>query len=253
MIPQSSDAVIVIKKNGTGEDGTVDRKIIRDAAVSSRAGVKSTYTNSQGHLVVVCENEAAKQRLVPNLKEKVKDREIVTPAQRTPTIRITGMDEQHNADTILNYVREQNQDRGIKIDENNFKVIHIRAHAKNPRLFQAVARVSNEVRAAIQNAGDKLHVGLTICPIFDHFHVIRCFRCQGFNHFMDKCSKAPLCGKCAGPHDTNDCTSGEIKCTNCVANRHERTNHPASDPNCASYLAAQKKLQETIGFYKVKN
>ena len=163
------------------------------------------------------------------------------------------MDENHDAKTVFEYARDQNLDRGIKIDENNFKVLFIRQHAKNSDLYQAVVRVSNEIHAAIENADNKLFVGTTRCPIYDHFHVKRCNRCQGYNHFMDKCKKGPICGKCAGPHLTDDCDTGQVKCANCSANKLPDTNHLASDPMCTSYKAAQKKLEQTIGFYKQKN
>ena len=248
---KSSDAVIIIKKNETAP--AVDRNTIKDAAVDSRVGVSSVYNNRQGHTVLVCENEAGKTRLAANLREKVKDHDIVTPAQRTPTIRITSMEENHTTDKVFQLTRDLNINKGIKIDDQNFKVLFVRPHAKNAQLFQAIVRVSNDIRVAIDKADNKLHVGLTVCPIYDHFHVRRCNKCQGFNHFKDKCESDPICGRCAGPHETEGCNSGQIKCTNCAKNNYEGTDHLASHPFCKSYVAAQKKLEQSIGFYKGKN
>ena len=248
---KSSDSVIIIKKNE--HDQAIDRNTITEAAVSSRAGISSAYENKQGHMVVVCESEAAKQRLTSNLKEKVKDREIITPAPRQPTIRITGMEENHSTNTVFELARDLNVDKGIHIDEDNFKVLFVRPHAKNAKLFQAVVRVSNEIRVAIKNASDKLFVGLTLCPIFNHLHIKRCNKCQKYNHFKDKCENEATCGKCAGSHETEACTNDQVKCTNCAENKYTDTNHLASDPHCKSYVAAQKKLEQTIGFYKEKN
>ena len=134
----------------------------------------------------------------------------------------------------------------IVMNQSNFKVLFTRPHAKNAELFQAIVRVSNEVRAAIAAAGDKLSVDLTICKVFDHFHVRRCNQCQGYHHFKDTCTKPPRCGNCAGDHQTEDCTSAEVKCANCADNKYENTSHKASDPNCKSYIAAQKKLEQSI-------
>ena len=160
------------------------------------------------------------------------------------------MEEEHSTETVLQLAKEQNRDKGINIDAENFKVLFVRKHAKNANLFQAVVRVTNDIRVAIQNVGNKLHVGLTVCPIYDHFHVRRCNKCQGFNHYKDKCESDPICGKCAGAHETEGCASEQPKCTNCVKNKHDDTNHLASDPLCKSYMAAQKKLEQSIGFYK---
>ena len=248
---KSSDSVIVIKKDENAE--IIERNTIREAAVTSRVGISRAYNNRQGDTIVICEDEAAKERLTTSLRDKVGGRTIVTPAARQPTIRVTGMDEKYNADTVFNNARDLNSEKGIKIDADNFKVLRIHPHAKNPNLFQAIVRVSNDIRTAIQNAGDKLHIGLSVCKIFDHFHIKRCNRCQGYNHFQDKCEREPKCGKCAGDHDTEGCTSVQVKCINCTINEHTDTNHESSAPNCKSYIAAQKKLEQSIGFYKRKN
>ena len=252
---KSSNSVIILKRDG--HEHAVDRGVIKAAALSSRAGITSAFKNKNGDNVIICDNEDGKTRLEANLREKVKDRAIIAPAPRQPTIRITGMDENHTADIIKELVKDQNRDKGIDIHESNFKVLFIRPHAKNADLFQAIVRVSNEICTAIQNCGDKLFVGLTLCKVYDHFHIRRCNKCQGYNHFHDNCEKEPNCGKCAEPHETKDCpvTNEELiaKCANCVANKYTDVNHKAWDPYCKSFLAAQKKLEQTIGFYKGKN
>ena len=161
------------------------------------------------------------------------------------------MQEDFPKDRIFNEVKAKNQERGINIDQENFKVLFTRPHAKNPNLFQAIVRVSNEVRAAIDRAGDKIFVDLTLCGVFNHFHIRRCNKCQGFNHFKDTCNKPPRCCNCAGEHETEQCTTPEqVKCINCVDNEHDHTDHKASDPGCKSYKHAQSKLEQTIGFFK---
>ena len=248
---KSSDAVIVI--NNEDKDQPIDRKIIKAASYSSKAAVTSTYQNKKGNTVVVCESVAAKDRLAANLKESVKDRPVLTPAQRLPTIRIAGMEEDFSKDKILEEVQIKNQEKGIIVDNTNFKVLFTRPHAKNPNLFQAIVRVSNEVRAAIHRAGDQLYVDLKNCHVYNHLHIRRCNNCQGYNHFQESCTKDPRCANCAENHRTDTCNTQQVQCANCVDNHHENTGHKASDPTCNSYTSAQKKLEQTIGFYKTKN
>ena len=248
---KSSDCVIVIKKGENDE--AASRSIINDAAVSSKVGVSSSRENKRGDTVLVVENEAAKTRLAANLREKLTTHDITTPASRMPTIRVTGMEQNFSAEQVFNYARDLNEDKGIQINESDFKVLFIRPHFKNPAWFQATVRVSNEVRAAIERAGDKLHIGLKRCLVYDHFHIRRCNHCQGYNHYKDKCNNTAVCGKCAGPHETETCRSEEKKCANCSNNNFTDTNHEASDPICQSYKNAQKKLEQSIGYYKGKN
>ena len=245
-----SDFVLVVKK--PADKPAVDRETIKQAVLSSRAAVSSSYVNKSGDTVMVLDNEAAKDRLAANIREKVNNAAIVFPTARMPTIRITGMDENHTPAEVFTLAKNLNSDHGITINENNFKVLFVRKHAKNANKFQATVRVSNEIRSAIQNNDNKLYVGLNLCPIYDHFHIKRCNRCQGYNHYKEGCTKDPICGKCTGPHDTETCQVNNFKCVHCVANKFEH-DHKTSDTTCKSYQAAQKKLEQSIGFYKEKN
>ena len=251
-----SDSVLVVKK--PADKPSADREMIKAAVINSRVAVSSTYVNKRGDTVMILDNEASKDRLAANLRETVGPSEIVLPVSRMPTIRITGMDENFTPQAVFDSAKELNSDRGINIDNNNFKVLFIRPHSKDPKKFQATVRVSNQIRVAIDHGDNKLFVGLNRCPIYDHFHVKRCNLCQGYNHYKtnkqtkEDCKKAPVCGKCSGPHETDTCRVTEFKCVHCVENKHD-SNHQTSDPNCPSYLVAQKKLEKSIGFYKKKN
>lgn len=43
----------------------------------------------------------------------------------------------------------------------------------------------------------------------------QCFNCQVYGHKADVCKKKPVCGKCAQEHETRNCVSEELRCTNC--------------------------------------
>ena len=251
-VVKSSDSVVVIKKGAEAE--VVNRDIIKDASINSKVGISSTYNNNKGDTVLVCDSEQGKNRLVANLKEKIKNREIITPQPKRPTIRVTGLDLEPTPAEVLSSAKELNAEKGILIDEDNFKVIKIKPHFKNNKKFQVIVRVSNDIRAAIERADNFLFVCLNRCHVFDDLHVKRCNLCQGYNHYRDQCNKTvPVCGKCAESHETEQCTPEQAKCVNCTNNRFEETGHYTSDKNCRSYIAAQKKLEQSIGFYKQKN
>lgn len=245
-----SDSVLVVKK--PADKPSVDRQTIKDAVINSRVAVSSTYVNKRGDTVMILDNEASKDRLAADLREKIGNSEIVLPVSRMPTIRVTGMDENYTPLQVFSHVKQQNSDRGLNITESNFKVLFIRPHNKDDKKFQATVRVTNEIRSAIEQGNNKLFVGLNLCRIYDHFHVKRCNLCQGYNHYKEGCNKDPVCGKCSGPHQTDSCQVTEYKCVHCVENKHD-FNHQTSDSKCKSYLAAQKKLEQSIGFYKKKN
>ena len=128
----------------------------------------------------------------------------------------------------------------------------MKSQKKNPSLFKAVVRVSEEVRLAISRANNRLNVGMTSCHVFDDFHVRRCNRCQGFHHYQRDCREENpvVCGKCAGAHDGLNCTADTLKCYNCSKLNYPETAHATSDYKCRAYVEAQKKLESTINYYK---
>ena len=67
---------------------------------------------------------------------------------------------------------------------------------------------------------------------------IRCLHCQRFGHERRDCkSDLPNCGRCAGAHETNDCTTNlPFKCVNC------NYQHPSYDRECSKF---REKCRQT--------
>lgn len=256
MAQKPKQSVIVIKKKTNGPAADMD--MIYNAAVESNAAVAKAYKNNVGDTVVVCEDEKSKESILPALEGTIdKDKfDIITPASKLPTIVIIDMSSNYSKSDLLERVKSQNSTKlsGIDLDENNFKVIVIRAQIKNRDLYKAVVRVSEEVRDAIEKGGDKLNIGLTSCPVYDDFFVRRCNLCQSLNHFKENCPRSTpvVCGKCGEHHETRNCSSDVIKCANCVKHKFTDTGHETSYYKCRAYLEAQDKLRSTINYYRNK-
>ena len=250
-VVKSTQSVIVIKKKTNGPPADMDK--IYKAAVDSNAAVAKAYTNNVGDTVVVCEDDKSKESMLPVLKNTMENYEVVTPASRRPTITVINMPSNYSKADLLERVKSQNASKfsGIELDEHNFKVIFTRAQVKNPKLFKAIVRVSEDVRYAIERAKNKLNIGLTSCLVFDDFFIRRCNKCQGLNHWKEDCphSTPVVCGNCSGDHETQSCTSDDVKCANCAKHSYTDTNHQTSYYKCRVYVEAQEKLKSTINYY----
>ena len=141
-----------------------------------------------------------------------------------------------------------------------FKVLDIRCHKNNDRRFQAVIRVSEQIRKTIKNNCDRVYVGTSSCPVFDRFHIQRCNKCQKLNHFQDRCkATTPICGYCAKNHNSTECPSKSNVSAHCCAScqdnkfRGVKNSHNAFDTECPSYKAAQERLKLNIPYYNTKN
>ncbi len=55
---------------------------------------------------------------------------------------------------------------------------------------------------------------------------VRCRNCQKYGHKQARCPNSTACGRCAGPHPTDECESGEVRCAACGGG------HPVTHPDC---------------------
>ena len=67
---------------------------------------------------------------------------------------------------------------------------------------------------------------------------LRCFWCQKFNHYEDKCSAPPVCRKCGQEGNHASTCSNPIKCANCGKD------HPAYSNQCEVWLITKPLLKK---------
>lgn len=74
--------------------------------------------------------------------------------------------------------------------------------------------------------------------------VPQCTRCQAYGHTKTYCRKTFSCVKCAGQHETKDCTrktrDDKVKCVNCGGD------HPANYRGCLVHKQLQQKLYPAL-------
>ena len=68
----------------------------------------------------------------------------------------------------------------------------------------------------------RVYIGWSSCAIYEHVDVVRCFKCQEYNHISSSCkSTVTTCCFCSKSHDgVKKCPHKEneklFKCANCV-------------------------------------
>ena len=202
----------------------------------------------------MCESKDSVEKMRPALVESMTDFTVVSPPARKPTINIAEIGKNYSKEELFDIIKAQNHSRGIKITEENFKILFLKPHSKNDKLFMAVVRVEDEIRDAIQRAGNKIIICSTACPVFDRLFVKRCNHCQGLTHWKDVCSAPnPVCGRCAGTHETRNCNIDTIKCANCTLAGITDNKHETSWHKCTAYVNAQQKFKSTINYYNNLN
>ena len=257
----SNNQSVIVIKNNNDTDVTHDENMtkLKDAAVESSAAVVKTYKNGVKDTVLVCQNEASKNKLLPHVNDIFPQHKVSTPQSRLPTITIKDIESNISKEDLLKAVQKQNSENGLtEVTEDNFKIIFIRKvesfHTHLPDTYQAVVRVSDQIRDSIKVAFDYVYINLQRCKVWDRLFVRRCNKCQDFKHFHKQCkSEKNICGKCGEEHDTRQCQSDIKKCINCSRNKFSDTEHETSWSKCPSYKREQEKLEKTIPYYYTKN
>jgi hypothetical protein len=81
-----NQAVIVIKNNNENEATHVENMTkLKDAVVQSSAAVVKTYKNGVKDTVLICQNEASKNKLLPHVNTIFPQHKVSTPQSRLPT------------------------------------------------------------------------------------------------------------------------------------------------------------------------
>ena len=259
----NTQSIIVVEKSDTGHEPNQQEisktwSEVAKAAISEKAGVTKSYTNKVGQTIFVCNSDKSKQALLPHVEKAFTGRTINTPKPRLPTISVPFIHGKYGNEELLDVLRAQNEDRGILLNRDNAQVMFTTPMRDRDGLYQAVIRVSNEVRDKIKSNGDRLYIGVNSCPVFDRFFIKRCNNCQEYNHFHKDhggCKKTPVCSRCTGNHDSRTCRTDKnmYQCANCINAGRDDFHHSADSLDCPTYIAEQEKLKKSISYYNTKN
>lgn len=134
--------------------------------------------------------------------------EVKEGESRNPKIKIIGIEEQVEEKSIIGQIKKQNE----FISGSEMKLIKINKDVRNK--FNVIIELDNKSYTKIMKEG-KLNVFWNRCRVVNHVGIMRCYKCNGYNHTKEKCKSSTACGKCSGEHETKDCDSNVKMCINC--------------------------------------
>jgi CO dehydrogenase/acetyl-CoA synthase epsilon subunit len=252
--PQRS--VIVIENNNNSPELTL-HPVIAD---SGARVVTSSISKKDGSSVVVCRTKEDRNNFEIKLKEKYPLVKTHHPPELMPTISVANLTRKYSFDDLEAALLTDSDIKNLAGNGGFLKVISVRAHKKDASRYQASVRVSGNIRDLISKLGDRVYFNSSSYPVFDHFHVKRCNRCQKFNHYEIACKGSPICGLCSESHISAECPHTRKNnfyptCSNCK-NNHKPAymhTHNAFSTTCPCYLAEQNKLRGTVNYNYSQN
>ena len=249
-VTQQEPVVIIEPKPGSKNDNAANE--IRGNLDPTKIAVSGLRTTSRGSVVVGCKNRSAADRLKVEAKNVLGDRyNVREPKVVKPRIKIVDISEELEFAEMERLVRLQNEE--IFSDSSSIKVVHLRKSASK-RDFVAVAEFDAESNHSVLEAAH-VCIGWDRCRVFDGFDLMRCYKCNDFNHKAKDCSKKLICPKCCGPHRPRECQIDEdhMECSNCKyavekLKMKVDTHHPAWSKSCPVYLKKLEVRRRLSGF-----
>lgn len=251
-------ASLMLKRNAdTGR--SVNLEELERTAVDNGIPVNSIHVTDSGDTIINLPNKSSSDRLQPLLRQTAPANEVITLKSKLPSVALLGVTQEYTKTQIINMIKKQNEVIRLLAEEgSHLSVVFTKPPGENDEkpFHQVVLRVSADIRRAIANHGNKLHMGKLVHKVVDRFYIRRCNICQNFGHYKDDCPtpNSPVCGYCSETtHISKDCPkkSGSTRCfscNNCKTSDRDHKGHSTFWYNCAAYKEQQKKLERAIAY-----
>ena len=227
------------------------KKIIFNSVNPSnlKVGIESYRETKKGGMIMKCKTKDELETLKKAAMDKLgHDFLVEIPKKKLPRLRIVGYKGKQNIDELEIDIRKQN--RWIQANDE-FKVTYIKKYTRK-RSSTIFLECVPEMYFKAMNMS-RICIGWERYQVYEDLNVLRCFKCQGFNHKSDNCRQNETCANCADQHSTDTCTNSVKKCINCsIANDKFNTlynvNHASTDVNCPSTQYHTDLLKSRIDY-----
>ena len=214
---------------------------------SSTVQAKSVKIKSKDEAIISFMNEESMAQTENILKQKYTNfYKIERESIRNPKVKIIGFD--NLEDMKMKDIEYDINKRNFKNLNSKCKVIHVFENQKT-KINTILLETTPEIYEHIAENKFRVHIGYQNCRVLDDLNLTPCYNCGRFGHSGRRCKNSKNCLKCAGKHNTINCTTPEeLKCLNCVYSNNQfktnyNTKHVVNDTEkCEVMIRKIKKL-----------
>ena len=227
--------------------------------------IQKTLLTKQGKGLMVFPDKTSRDLAAEALK---KDCEVQVQENKLllPKIKICGISKEfinkENMESIKQEILLKNQKIRdiVKYDEESLKLLFT-VDEKDEGYFSVVLKVDPKIKEAIECSNNRVFIGFSACKVYERFHILQCYKCQGFGHKhgSDKCflkdSDKCICLYCGENHPSKECLTKKsenenykkFKCFNCSVCHDEDirkncTGHTSNSYQCPMLQKELKRL-----------
>jgi len=254
--------VIIVKPIMEQESETTKKLIKEKVDIKNMAmGITKLRKGSKGTVIMGCETGEEVKKLKETVQAKLGGNyKIVESPQSKPKLKIINVGAEEinlNDDELISTIKRQN-----KMDTVNMRIVKKITKEKKNNNNQLKKRESEEGSIILETDDEthelilkktKLNIGWKKCPVFNHISVKRCFKCWGYYHIAKNCTRDETCHKCAGNHNSSDCSITKKKCINCMFknrtyNLKINDEHDALSRECPTFKRALQEEKRRAGW-----
>lgn len=241
-------AVVIKPKARQNSKKTMDD--IANKIDKSQVRVCDTRNIREGGIVLRCNDKNDTMKVKNLVSENLgDDYEVILPPIKNPRARITNVNPTIPDNEIINELKANNE----QIESMEMKLVTcISKKKRGATSNDVIVEVDADAYAKLLNIGT-LNLPWRECRIYEHIHLKRCFKCCGYSHISNQCSREQFCSKCAGKHKYAECRNNRTCCINCKSmnerfNLRLDTNHHAWSRNCDVYQRRISSMRSKIEF-----
>ena len=219
-VPAKRDPVLIVKAKSSPDKKKV-KESVQKVLHPVKDPVRVLKETAGGDVVLICNDAnsiaAVKSKVVDAIGSLV---DVSEPKELQPRLKIVGFELEYcEKNQFLDALSTQNKD--IVDVESQVEIIQEpKQQSSGKRLCTAIIGVDiNTFKRALTK--QKVYIGWSSCAVYEHVDVVRCFKCQEYNHISANCkSAAAVCCFCSESHDgVKECPhKGDekfFKCANC--------------------------------------
>lgn len=251
----NNEPVLIIKPKENQESKKTKKEIKEKIDPSSLgAGVSGMKEVSNGQVIIRCENKKDLEKIQNKIQEKMSaDYDTKTPSLKHPKVKIIRIneDDDNTAEDLIEAIIDQNLTKQTREEEDFHIKIIKKIKKENERHFTLILETDPKTHKLLTNR-DKIFIGWSRGKPYDYVHVIRCYKCQGFNHFAKDCKNNKICYKCSLQHE-GECKAKHNKCINCknAIQKYKikiNDDHNALDHNCPCYVRVLNSVKRRVDY-----